>query len=159
MAPNVGHRWQRGAPSPNPKGRPKTGTAFAEAVREHVDPLELIRLALEIARGEPSVRDVQHLRNAAVAKAKGEPPPAIEGVEVAWPTNAERLSAIAFLHGSAWQKPAQGVVVSTGDEKPAYDYSKLTPAELDQLESALSKALGIVDVAPGLLESHAPKPA
>lgn len=145
----------------NPKGRPRAGTAFAEAVREHVDPLELIRIAKSIARGEPAVRDLLWLRNKAEADARGVPPPSIEGVEVVWPTQSERLAALTFLRDSGYQRPVQQLELTQG---PAIerDYSKLSDAELDQLEALHAKAagalvapvsdeerLGAIDVPPG----------
>lgn len=39
----------KGGPSLNPKGRPRSGLAFAERVRERVDPDLIINLALEVA--------------------------------------------------------------------------------------------------------------
>lgn len=41
--------WQPGQ-SGNPKGRPRTGHALAEAIRAKVDPVELAEIALGIAR-------------------------------------------------------------------------------------------------------------
>lgn len=42
--------WVRGGPSPNPNGRPRTGLAAAEKVRELVDPAEWVAFELSIAR-------------------------------------------------------------------------------------------------------------
>lgn len=141
------HRWQRGMPSPNPKGRPKTGTAFAEAVREHVDPVELIRIALAIARGEPRVRDLVYLRQVAEARARGEPPPTIEGVEVVWPSIADSQAALAFLRTSGWQTPTQSIEIGPSSGEQPLDLKRLSPEELDAYERALAKAAGILDVA------------
>ncbi len=44
--------WRPGGPSPNPRGRPRSGLAFAERVRERVDPDLLIDLALRVAEDE-----------------------------------------------------------------------------------------------------------
>lgn len=44
--------WKPGCPSPNPNGRPRAGTAFAERVRERVDPDLVIELALRVAGDE-----------------------------------------------------------------------------------------------------------
>lgn len=46
------HRWQKGMPSPNPKGRPRSGLAFAERVRERIDPDMIIDLAVRVAEDE-----------------------------------------------------------------------------------------------------------
>lgn len=155
--------WVKGV-SGNPKGRPKTGTAFAEAVRELVDPRELIEIALDIARGRPRVQDLVYLRNAAEAKARGEPPPPIEGVEVKWPSVADSQAALTFLRTSGWQTPTQAIELSRGSDAPMLDYKKLSAAEMDALEESLAKAAGILDVAarePHELEAprqDAPKP-
>lgn len=137
-----------GSKGANPKGRPRTGTSFAEAVREHVDPIELIRIAMAIARGEPAVCDLTYLRNKAEALAKRLPIPEITGVEVKWPTQAERLSALTFLRDSGYQRPAQTVEIGQA-AKPAVDYSALSDAELASLESLHAKAAGmaIIDAA------------
>lgn len=129
-------------------GRPRSGTSFAEAVREHVDPVELIRIALDIARGQPAVCDLLWLRKKTEALAKGEPIPEITGVEVKWPTQAERLAALNFLRDSGYQRPAQTVEIGQA-AKPPVDYAGLSDAELAQLESLHAKAAGmtIIDVA------------
>jgi hypothetical protein len=41
--------WVKGGPSPNPLGRPRTGLAFAERLRERVDPDVAIDLLLQFA--------------------------------------------------------------------------------------------------------------
>lgn len=136
-----GGRLLPGHANLNPKGRPRTGTAFAEAVREHVDPQELIRIAIAIARGEPAVRDLQWLRARAEAEAQGEEPPTIQGVEVVWPTQSERIAALTFLRDSGYQKPAQQLEIGPPTSQ-ALDYSKLSDEELDQLEALHNKAAG-----------------
>jgi hypothetical protein len=42
----------KGGASPNPKGRPRSGLAFAERVRERVDPDLVIDLAMRVAADE-----------------------------------------------------------------------------------------------------------
>ena len=42
--------WVKGCPSPNPNGRPRTGLACAEKVRELVDPAEWVAFELAVAR-------------------------------------------------------------------------------------------------------------
>lgn len=52
-------RFVKGQPTANPKGRPRTGHALAEAIRSCVDPLELAEIAIGIARAtenEPKYR-------------------------------------------------------------------------------------------------------
>lgn len=142
----------------NRNGRPRTGTAFAEAVREHVDPVELIMLALDIARGLPAVRDLVWLRAAQEAKVAGRPPPPIEGVQVVWPSQPDRLAALTFLRDSGWQRPPQQTqleVNATSGPPALLDYSRLSQAELDALEALHAKAAGVVTVgqAAGALET------
>ena len=50
--PKGPHRWQKGQPSPNPKGRPRAGLALAERIRERLDPDVLIDLAKRVAADE-----------------------------------------------------------------------------------------------------------
>lgn len=125
----------------NHKGRPRSGTAFAEAVRELVEPREVIGLALIIARGQPVVRDLNYLRDANKAKREGREPPPIEGVEVQWPTTSERLAAMTFLRDAGYSKPAQQLEIAPAPAPPMLDYSKLTDEELDELERLHNKAL------------------
>lgn len=145
------HRFQKGMPSANPKGRPRAGTAFAEAVREKVDPGELIDIALDIARGLPAVQDLEFLRKKAEAVAKGEPLPKLEGVQVKWPTQAERLAALTFLRDAGYTKPAQQLEVGAISPKvpTLEEASHMSDAELAELERLHRKAMGIVDVVPG----------
>ena len=44
-----GHRWRPGQ-SGNPRGRPRSGNALAEAVRAGVEPAELVAIAVDLAR-------------------------------------------------------------------------------------------------------------
>lgn len=46
------HRWRKGGPSPNPKGRPRVGLALADAIRRRMSPDTLIDLALRLAGDE-----------------------------------------------------------------------------------------------------------
>lgn len=52
--------WKPGCPSPNPGGRPRKGLAFAERVRERVDPDTVIDLALRVA-GDESLPTIERL--------------------------------------------------------------------------------------------------
>jgi hypothetical protein len=116
-------------------------------VRERVDPIELIDIALDIARGRPRVRDLVYLRQCTEAGAKGLPPPPMEGVEVVWPSIADSQAAMNFLRSSGWQMPTQSIELTQGDGETMLDYSRLSPEELDALETSLAKAAGILDVA------------
>lgn len=133
-------RVMKGAKGTNLKGRPRSGLAFAEAVREKCDPHALIDIVLRIARGEPAVKDLTYLREMTKARRAGRPDPVVEGVEVAWPSISDRLSAITFLRDAGYSKPAQQVEIAPAPAPPMIDYSKLTDDELDQLEALHAKA-------------------
>jgi len=126
----------------NPKGRPRAGTALTEMIREQVDPSELGRIAMDLARGLPVIQDLEWLRKKADAERAGLPAPEIRGVEVVWPTQSDRLRALEFLATWGYQKPAEKHEF-TVDRAGAPDYSKLTDEELDLLERAHNKALGV----------------
>lgn len=51
--------WVKGGPSPNPRGRPRSGLAFAERVRERIDPDLVIDLALRVAADETMTPDAR----------------------------------------------------------------------------------------------------
>lgn len=63
---------RKGMPSINPKGRPRSGLAFAERVRERVDPDKIIDAVLEVLENaeKPSERlqAATFLRDSAYAK-------------------------------------------------------------------------------------------
>jgi hypothetical protein len=42
--PKGNPNWRKGGPSPNPGGRPRSGTAFADAVRRRIDPDQVLDL-------------------------------------------------------------------------------------------------------------------
>ena len=128
-----------GDPRRDTRGRPRSATSFAEAVRERVDPDELIDLALAIARGEPLVVDLNYLRDKAKAIAAGTPLPEISGVEVKWPSPSDRMSALAFLRDSGFQKPAQVHEIGPARET-LRDYAKMSDEELAKLEELLESA-------------------
>lgn len=54
--PNAGS-WKKGGASPNPNGRPRTGLAAAEKIRELVDPAEWVAFELETARDATIARE------------------------------------------------------------------------------------------------------
>jgi hypothetical protein len=137
--PRGKHLWQKGAPSPNPRGRPKSGFAFSEAVRKKLDDRamdELLETALSIALGEPVVRDVEWLRAKAKARAEGKPaPPTPKSSELIFPTVVEILKAWDLLVSWGFRKPPVAVEASI-QEAPAIDLSKLPDDVLASLEAA-----------------------
>lgn len=154
------HRFKPGNRA-NPHGRPRAATSFAEAVRERVDPDELIDLALAIARGEPLVVDLNYLRDKAKAVATGAPLPEISGVEVKWPSPSDRMAALTFLRDSGFQKPAQVHEIGPSRET-LRDYATMSDDDLAKLEAlldapALPAESGEVEVLPA--GTPVPEPA
>jgi hypothetical protein len=49
----------KGGPSPNPRGRPRSGNALAEAIRLHVEPRALIAVAARIIEDEKAPASVK----------------------------------------------------------------------------------------------------
>lgn len=129
----------------NPAGRKPNALAFATAVRERVDPNELIDRALAIARGEPMVRDLQHLRAVAKARREGLPDPERpRDAEVIWPSVGEMQHAIQFLTAWGWQKPPERLELAPA--APDVDYSRLSDEELEQAERLAAKAALVIEV-------------
>lgn len=141
----------------NPKGRPRSGLALSEMIREVAgEPetmRELVALVLNVAFGRPVVLDGDYLARCADARRRGElPPPRPAQVEQIQPNIAEMQRAWDWLATWGFQKPTQSLEISAGaGGAPALDYSKLSPAELDALEATLRKAAG--------LEEPDPRPA
>lgn len=140
----------------NPRGRPRTGLALAEAIREVAgDPAtlrELIRLALDVAFGRAVCIDAEWQRQCGEARRKGEPlPPRPDKGEVIQPNMSQIQAAWEFLGTWGFRRPPQEVeVASTGNEgEPRADYGRLSEAELDALEALHRKAAGILDVGGG----------
>jgi hypothetical protein len=110
-------KWQPGV-SGNPRGRPRTGLAFAERVRERVDPDVLIDLAVGIATDpNGNARD--------------------------------RLAAAAFLHGTAYQKPAERHEVAAVAAEPEDDCSWMSLEDLETIERIQAKRPAALPAADG----------
>lgn len=142
-------RLLAGGPSLNPRGRPRSGLALAEMIREVAgEPTtmrELVRLVLEVAFGRAVELDGEWVRACAEARRRGEPPPARPArVETIQPNIAEMQRAWDWLATWGFQKPTQVLEISGPDgEAPPLDYSRLSLAELAQLEATLRKAAGL----------------
>lgn len=134
----------------NPKGRPRTGLALTEMIRELVPPELLVEQAYLLAMGHPVIRDLQYLRDCAKAERDGttppEPPRNID--DPIWPTQADRLAAIKFLAEWGYQKPVQQVEVMA-PSTPRLDLSKLTQSELDEYERVQRKMAGLPELIEG----------
>lgn len=131
----------------NPKGRPRTGFALAEMIREVAgEPTtmrELVALVLDVAFGRPVALDGDYLNACAAARKAGLPlPPRPTQVECIQPSIAEMQRAWEFLATWGFQKPATALEISSGAEPPLLDYKKLSLEELAQLETTLRKAAG-----------------
>lgn len=148
QAPRGPHRWQKGAPSANPKGRPPTGMAWAEWTREiasEAHPMargaigqEVIRACCEIAMGLPIPRDKEYLRRRAEAHARGEPPPPYEG-EMVVPTLADQLRAGEVLRSWGFRLPPQEIELTSGGAKS--EYAAVPASDLAKLEAELLAAI------------------
>lgn len=95
-------RWVKGGPSPNPKGRPRTGDSLAEAIRVEVDPRALARRVYSLAMGVD---------------------PAGNPLMIDHTTS---LRAADWLANHGYVKPAQRVEVTTNS---APDDAPLSPEE------------------------------
>lgn len=140
-----------GGGSINPKGRPRSGLALGEMIREVAgEPTtmrELVALVLDVAFGRPVVLDGDYLRACRDARLRGESPPARPNqVESIQPNIAEMQRAWDWLATWGFQKPTTTLEINGGDgSAPALDYSKLSPVELDALEATLRKAAGLAE--------------
>jgi hypothetical protein len=141
--------WVKGGASPNPRGRPRSGLAMAETIREMMDVdtrRELIRLALDVSRGRSVCIDPEWLRACSEAHKRGEPtPPRPESGETIQPTMGEIQRAWEFLMTWGFQKPAASVEleVSQQGEAGSFDPGRLSPAERDLFDAVLRKAHGL----------------
>ena len=110
-----------------PGRRYRIGSALTDAIREQVDPDELIQIALSIARGE------------AMQPAPGEVAAMPER-----PSARERIQALQFLADRGYGKPAQEISVQRSEIPAARsaDLSLLSVEELRQLQGLWSKAAG-----------------
>lgn len=126
----------------NPKGRPRTGLAWGEAIREFMERddrrfmRELLALLAHYATRQPLSCDVEYLRACALARSKNEPepPPSSRG-EVVLPTVGESMRAIELFLAWAYEKPAERHDVVARSESPQVDYSAMTAEELEALEA------------------------
>lgn len=116
--------------SGNPGGRP---CGFAALVREKVNPQELIDRALEIVRGEQEVIPSERGNSVVIG-----------------PSAREQLAAMTFLADRGWGKPQQFINITDAPDDPApnFDPTKLTTAELIELERLNEKATPSNDEAP-----------
>lgn len=117
------HRWRKGE-SGNPRGRPPTGMALAERIRERVDLDELIDIALEIARGKGIQIGLDE---------NGDP-------MIAIPRPSDRLAAIGFLCDRGYPKPPAMLDVDLHRDGPPVDFSRLSAEELVTFETLLTTA-------------------
>lgn len=142
----------------NPKGRPRTGLALAETIREALaDDVrrELVYLMVDISFGRGVCIETEYVEACAAARRAGAPmPPRPANAQVIQPTMGEILRAQEFLATWGFQKPAATLEVGpVGAEDRLVDMSRLSDAELAELASLHAKATGI-------LEAHAvEKPA
>jgi hypothetical protein len=141
----------KGAPSLNPKGRPRTGLALAETIREVVDGnvrRELVYLVLDVAFGRGVCIDTEYLEACAKARAAGEPmPPRPPNAQVVQPSMGEMQRAQEFLATWGFQKPAATLELGPlgGSDDRALDMGRLSDAELTALEELHAKAVGIIE--------------
>ncbi len=152
--------WKKGDPSPNKRGRPRSGTALSERIREAVDVDEMIHIFQEIMRGVPMVRLIDRqtgrprlaatpMRNLPSAPGEMAPVP-ITMVpddalihDITWITTDERMKAGTWLATMGGMKPPAEVAMSvTRDDGSGkdFDFSKLTPAELEAYVLLMDKA-------------------
>jgi hypothetical protein len=145
--------WKKGCPPPNPKGRPRTGTALAERIRERVDVDELIQIASDIARGTPMVQIVDSqtgMPRAVVAhsrrldrdittEARPDPITSVKLSEherihgIVYPSTSERVQALTWIRDSGGMKPPaqMEMTVARGQDQDV-DFTRLSPEQLDQ---------------------------
>lgn len=142
---NLGHRWKKGAPSPNPNGRPPgvpaLATALREAVTERKD--EIVKALLDkAAEGDTNALRLIAERFAPAMKATYAPT-AIPGLQEA--TNLrERIHAVqdAMSCGILSADHAATVIASLKDSEVALQ------VEAMREELAALRAQLVIDVQP-----------
>lgn len=118
-----------GGPSANPKGRPRSGLALAEAIRRRIDPEEWVDELWSIARGVP--------RRPELRTADG------SGSTVTYEPVAvkirDRVAALSLLASYGFIKPPQQVEVSQPGGAQV-DFSRLSAAEFAVLDRLIERA-------------------
>jgi hypothetical protein len=145
------YRWQKGMPSPNPKGRPRTGHALAEMIREVAgEPAvmrDLLHLVLDVAFGRSVCIEPAYIQACADARRDGLPmPPRPDKAEALAPSITEMQRAWEFLASWGFKKPAQEIEMTPIAGQDRVDLGRLSEAELAQLEALQLKAAGILDL-------------
>lgn len=114
--------WVKGGPSPNPKGRPRTGHALSDAIRAVADPTKMAQIAWDIAQGKSSVfGQTEQGGWAAIVKPE------------------TRLAALNWLATNGFIKPPTQIETTRTDSK-VVDFGRLNPAELQVFEQLLARA-------------------
>lgn len=106
----------------NPHGRPRTGLAWAEAIREAMEARDgqlkkqLVQMLVQYAARQPLSCDVEYLRRCAAARKAGEPEPEPpDQGAVVLPTVAESMKALELLLSYWAEKPVARVDATSGD--------------------------------------------
>ncbi len=155
-APSRPGRWYKGMPSPNAKGRPRTGYALAEVIREQLEGNDrellrrMIRIAIQVALGQPVCVDLEYQRACAAAEAAGLPPPDAPH-EVLAPSLNDIASAREFLSRWGFRAPAQEVEVGPGSAAGPVSFANLDQDDLDRLEAAQAELAAVYAKAAGAL--------
>ena len=144
-------------PGLNPKGRPRTGLALAEMIREvAAQPgvmRDLVLRMYDIAMGRSVCIDGEWQRQCAEARRAGEmPPPEPPNGERMQPTIADQQRAWDVLFKFGGFTPPTQVEISQGQSP--IDFSRLAPSELDAMERSLAKAAGYEELPAPALEVH-----
>jgi hypothetical protein len=144
----------KGGPSLNPKGRPRTGFALAEMIRERLGQpgvmKQLTELAIDVALGRAVCIDADWLRECGEARDRGDvPPPRPKHGEATQPTIADQQRAWEWLCKYGGFTPPTQLELSGPGAKPI-DLTRLSPGEMDALELTLRKAAGEIPAGPVL---------
>lgn len=113
--------------SGNPKGRPRTGHALAEAIRNVVDPHEMAKIAWDLAQGKAPV-----LSETGAGQWSAVVEPQV------------RLAALNWLATHGYIKPATQIE-TTRIEAKAIDFSRLPAEEIALLDRLIARAAGDED--------------